>query len=311
MLYRNVLSLICILGMALAIPVDKRALTVSLVELETAPTPEETGTQVIVIEHYVTDAPFADNEDAEPVVDEIPPFADEANDKIEENQVAEEDVTEGVDDAEDANVEDANVEDADAEPADDAENADAEPADDAENADAEPADDAEAVTIAQATDAIVDEEETPYIPENEEPDVDPTVCSKDLLLMGNKIDHTHACDEIYEACTNKELISVIMYYYSKSSPVSIEYTINENINKSAISEKCGKILINSKIFQEETTIIEGDIRNPDPVKKIVSLNQDIALEAPAAEKVKNEIKENSGPRRGDAFAELSEDEIEE
>jgi len=287
MLYKNVLALIGILGMALAIPVNRRDETVSLVELETAPNSGDVETQYIVIEHYVTDAPFADNEDAEPVAEDVPAFENEDDRKAQFTPVvAEEDVIEG-----DENVE-ANVD----------ENVEVEAEETAE------VETEEKVGIAEATDAIVDEE-TPFIPENQEPDVDPTVCSKDLLLMGNKIDHTHACDEIYEACTNKELISVIMYYYSKDSPVSIEYTINENINKSAISEKCGKILINSKIFKEETTVIEGDIRNPDPVKKIVSLNQDIALEAPAAEKIKNEVEEKNDPKRGDEFAEFSEDEI--
>jgi len=303
MLYKNVLALIGILGMALAIPVNRRDETVSLVELETAPNSGDVETQYIVIEHYVTDAPFADNEDAEPVAEDVPAFENEDDRKAQFTPVvAEEDVIEGDENVEanvDENVEanvDENVE------ANVDENVEVEAEETAE------VETEEKVGIAEATDAIVDEE-TPFIPENQEPDVDPTVCSKDLLLMGNKIDHTHACDEIYEACTNKELISVIMYYYSKDSPVSIEYTINENINKSAISEKCGKILINSKIFQEETTIIEGDIRNPDPVKKIVSLNQDIALEAPAAEKIKNEVEEKNDPKRGDEFAEFSEDEI--
>jgi len=127
--------------------------------------------------------------------------------------------------------------------------------------------------------------------------------------MGNKVESHHVCDEIYDACTKKELISIIMYYYSKSSPVSIEYTINEGINKTSISEKCGNILINSKIFQDDTTVIEGDIETPEKAEKVTDINQDIPTEASDNEEEVKEAEEQ--PELGDNYAEYSEDDIEE
>jgi hypothetical protein len=152
-------------------------------------------------------------------------------------------------------------------------------------------------------------EETPVIPENEELEVDTSVCSKDLLLMGNKIDDEKACKKIYDACTQKELISIIVSYYNNPSPVSIEYTINDGVNKGAITENCGNVLVNSKIFHEDTTIIEPVAEIP-PVEKVTDLNQDIPTEDTLHE-VKEEAIQESKPVIRDTFAKDGEDEIEE
>jgi len=290
MLFKNVLSFVCILGMALAIPVNQKR--------------DEAETQVIVFEHTVdatSETPAVEENDENDggefttevlvltttVIEDITDGVEIPDDDAEKKEViataaSEEIVTAA---AEESVTADEVIDTAAAE---------------------------EEIVTAAAEESVTpvnpeEETEAPFIPENEEPDVDTTVCSKDLLLMGNKVESHHVCDEIYDACTKKELISIIMYYYSKSSPVSIEYTINEGINKASISEQCGNILINSKIFQEETTVIEGDIENPDPAEKITEINQDIPTEAPD-----DEVKEeDERPELGDNFAEFSEDDIEE
>jgi len=292
MLFKNVLSFVCILGMALAIPVNQKR--------------DEAETQVIVFEHTVdatSETPAVEENDENDggefttevlvltttVIEDITDGVEIPDDDAEKKEViataaSEEIVTAA---AEESVTADEVIDTAAAE---------------------------EEIVTAAAEESVTpvnpeEETEAPFIPENEEPDVDTTVCSKDLLLMGNKVESHHVCDEIYDACTKKELISIIMYYYSKSSPVSIEYTINEGINKASISEQCGNILINSKIFQEETTVIEGDIENPDPAEKITEINQDIPTEA--AEKEDDVKEEDERPELGDNYAEYSEDDIEE
>jgi len=104
--------------------------------------------------------------------------------------------------------------------------------------------------------------EAAFIPENNEilPEYKDT-CTKDHVILGNHVT-TEVCNDIYTACTTKELLSIIVYYYSKEIPVTIEYTINEGVNKENISEKCGAALINSKIFEKETTIISNFKKMP-------------------------------------------------
>jgi len=151
---------------------------------------------------------------------------------------------------------------------------------------------------------IEDKEEEPIIPENEEPDVDTSVCSKDLLLMGNKIEEHSVCDDVYNACTTKELLSIIIAFYTKTDNVSIEYVINDGVNKGSVSENCANVLINSKIFHKETTVIEPVSELP-PVEKITDLNQDIPAEAPLS------AQDEAAVKKIDAFAEFGEDPIEE
>lgn len=250
MLLRNILALVCVLGMALAIPVEKNA-----------------GLKKGEVEVVVTDA--EEIEIATPGVEKSKKAADVVT------KVAKE-----------------------AEPTEIAKSPEPTAVAEAEE---------EAATAVKADANAEEESGAPFIPENAEPDVDTSVCSKDLLLMGNKVEGHHVCDGIYNACTEKELISVIMYYYSKASPVSIEYTINEGINKGSVTEKCGNVLINSKIFKEGTTIISGDITTPDPAKKITMLDQDIPIGVPDTKDSAIEAKKAT---LKDEFVEFSEDEIE-
>jgi chemotaxis protein histidine kinase CheA len=149
-------------------------------------------------------------------------------------------------------------------------------------------------------------EVVPFIPENEEIAVQyEDSCTKDHILLGNHVP-SDVCKDLYKACTTKELLAIIVYYYSKQAPVSIEYTINEGINKQSISESCGSILVNSKIFQKETVIIPPvDEIEIEPVEKIKKLTQDLPKED-----IEN-IKRDEQNREGDEFAEYSEDQIEE
>jgi len=147
---------------------------------------------------------------------------------------------------------------------------------------------------------------TPFIPENEEIAVKyEDSCTKDHILLGNHVP-SDVCNDLYKACTTKELLAVIVYYYTKQAPVSIEYTINEGINKESISEGCGNVLVNSKIFQQETVIIPPvDEIEVEPAEKIKKLTQDLPKED-----IEN-IKREEQNREGDEFAEYSEDHIED
>lgn len=152
-------------------------------------------------------------------------------------------------------------------------------------------------------------QEKPVIPENEELEISTSVCSKDILIMGNKIKDDKACQTIYQACTTKELISIIIAYYTNPSPVSIEYIINDGVNKGSLTENCGNILVNSKIFHEDTTVIEPVAELP-PVEKVTELYQDIPTED-ALHEVKEEAILEVKPAVRDVFAKDGEDEIEE
>ena len=141
------------------------------------------------------------------------------------------------------------------------------------------------------------------IPEKDEiPSELKYTCTKDHLILGNQV-NTDVCDEIYDACTTQELLSIIVYFYSKDSPISIEYSINEEMNKEMISEQCATALINSKIFFDETVKIAPLDEIPD-VEKVTQLTQDLPTEA-SEEHV---IEPNLSP---DPYAEFSEDDIEE
>jgi len=300
MLLKNILSFVCVLGMALAIPVNQK---------------REEESEVITIVHTI------DTKDQETaVVEENNDGGEFTTEVVVLTSTIVEDITDGVEIPDDDNEKKEDIATAAAEEEvvtaaaeeEDTKDAEEKTTKAAEEETTKTAEEESATATAEESVTPVnpeEETEAPFIPENEEPDVDTTVCSKDLLLMGNKVESHHVCDDIYDACTKKELISIIMYYYSKSSPVSIEYTINEGINKASISEQCGNILINSKIFQEETTVIEGDIENPDPAEKITEINQDIPTEA--AEKEDDVKEEDERPELGDNYAEYSEDDNEE
>ncbi|OUM56498.1 hypothetical protein PIROE2DRAFT_67902 [Piromyces sp. E2] len=150
----------------------------------------------------------------------------------------------------------------------------------------------------------VDPAEKPVIPENEKLDVDTSVCSKDILLMGNKVDDNSACKDIYKACTQKELLSIILTYYERSGPVSIEYVINDGINKGSVTENCGNMLVNSKIFYQDTTIIEPAAEVP-PVEKVTKLTQDL----PKEDIPNVDLQETINAPAKDSFAGEGEDEI--
>jgi len=243
MLFKNILSLTLTFGMVLSIPVKRFTPTVSLVPLETIP---NTNENVEVIRFYsdrkVKRGDFNDVGEVEAEEQIV------VNEKYEakENDAKEAPKEEAK--KEDAKKEDAKKEDAKKEDAKKEETKKEEAK--KEDAKKEEAPKEEAKKEEAPKEAVIPiQEEPPFIPENEEPEVDTHICSRDLLLMGNKIEEHSVCDEIYDACTEKELISIIIYYYSKNSPVSIEYTIFEGMNKGSITEQCGNILINSKIFQ--------------------------------------------------------------
>jgi len=148
---------------------------------------------------------------------------------------------------------------------------------------------------------VIKKKEKPEIPENKKPDVSTSVCSKDLLLMGNKIEKHSVCNGIYKACTTKELLSIMLGYYTKTEPVSIEYIINDGVNKGSVSEKCGAVLVNSKVFFENTTVIKA-VEDVPPVEKITV---DIPIEAPLSAQDQSAVKEI------DRNAEFGEDPIEQ
>jgi chemotaxis protein histidine kinase CheA len=153
------------------------------------------------------------------------------------------------------------------------------------------------------------ENETIIVPEIQEYPMEEkkaNTCTRDLLMMGNNYATIDACDDIYNACTTKELLSIILIFYSQTTPVSIEYTIYDDMNKGHISEQCGSVLLNSKIFIDETTVIQP-IDEIASVEKITTINQDLPKVSSAVSAVIADDKKESS----DPFAFDGEDPIED
>ncbi|ORX78083.1 hypothetical protein BCR32DRAFT_328657, partial [Anaeromyces robustus] len=318
--------------------------TVSLVPLETVPATknddddEDNNVEVIQFQRIVDDDEAGDEvnedenvEEKEAEIEEVKEVEAEDDEKEEEKEAETEDVEETKDDEKEEEKE------AEAEDVEETKDDEKEEEKEAETEDVEVKDDEkeeeneeenEVVTTIGENEEDNDEEEnkteikkiegvksdapeneTIIVPEIQEYPMEEkkaNTCTRDLLMMGNNYATIDACDDIYNACTTKELLSIILIFYSQTTPVSIEYTIYDDMNKGHISEQCGSVLLNSKIFIDETTVIQP-IDEIASVEKITTINQDLPKVSSAVSAVIADDKKESS----DPFAFDGEDPIED
>ncbi|ORX42105.1 hypothetical protein BCR36DRAFT_587497 [Piromyces finnis] len=148
---------------------------------------------------------------------------------------------------------------------------------------------------------VLKAERKAFIPENEGIKVNTKVCSKDLLVMGNKIENHNACKKFYNRCTTVELISIMLSYYGNSAFDSLEDAIKDGASKGAISRKCSSILIKNKIFLKDTQIIETIIDSEDTTSNTTSVESNANVDTKVCNKnlliMGNKVKNNSACKK--------------